>query len=154
VKCDSIAQSFSKQGVASSPAYQYFHPLPDVRKLQAYLRALPSCVNEGCAPPVDVLDPIDSLSLLDIDFDVVSHAVTFTTYRHATNRQGKRKSQGIDNTVRLSRSGDSVEVGVLQVEKPDDDELESLKLGGYLTVLGENDRPCKIPPSDMSSAFH
>lgn len=76
-------------------------------------------------------------SYLDIDFDVISHAVTLSGFW----REGL--SAGMAKSVPSKGSPtDSLEVGVLVAEKPD--EPEELKFGGYLTVIGEDDEPSKL----------
>ena len=76
---------------------------------------------------------------LNIDFDVISHAVIMTVYWSADTIS----SSGLSTWTHIEKRhpGESIEVGVLQVEKPDPDEPEELALGGYLTVIGEDDHP-------------
>lgn len=115
-------------------AYQYHQNLPSLDGLVKYLQ------QEACAT-VDTACKEQMASLLhastvDFDFDAISHALTVTAMW----------TQGLDGgvwreTIRLQSKTDSVEVGVLNGEKAT--EPEEISLGGFLTVLGEDDKPSK-----------
>lgn len=83
-------------------------------------------------------------SHLDIDYDAISHAVNLNAAWNAdVDALVQRPGSGItDRAVIKFRENQRVEVGVLQPEKAD--EVEELKLGGYLAVLGENDKPSRF----------
>ena len=108
------------------------------------MRYLSSCAGQDCTPLDNILNPLESLSSFDIDFDTISHAVTFATHHSAPLGPSSSESQSDYGLVRKVRSSDTIEVGVLQGEKPDEDEPKSLKLGGYLTILGEDNDPGKL----------
>jgi len=73
---------------------------------------------------------LSDLSYLDLDYDTLTHALTLT---------GLSPSVG-ENGISASRSApDRVEVGILNGETPD--EPEELKLGGFLTIIGEDESP-------------
>jgi len=73
-------------------------------------------------------------SYIDIDFDAISHAVTLTAvWRSGLSAKAAR------TPARVWGDGGGLEVGALVPEKPD--EPEELKLGGFLTVVGEDDEP-------------
>jgi len=129
---------------SSSSAYQYYQPLLHLGHTQTIMRYLSSCAGQDCTPLDNILDPLGSLSSFDIDFDTISHAVTFATHHSAPLGSSSGESQSDYGLVRKVRSSDTIEVGVLQSEKPDEDEPESLKLGGYLTILGEDIDPGKL----------
>jgi len=133
LKCSSISDSFSSPPIlserfTSSSTFQYFYPLPRLLDFQKYVARTiceafkGPCVNEAAS--------LSYASSIDIDFDAISHAVTVAGYW----RTGQAKTE-----PRKWKEGDSLEVGVLQAEKPE--EPEELKLGGYLTVLGEDEKP-------------
>lgn len=87
-------------------------------------------------------DAIQRASHLDLDFDAISHAVTATVAWKAD--ADWKEPLDHPNTARVIvklREQDRVEVGVLQGEKAT--EPEELALGGYLSVLGEDDEPSK-----------
>ncbi|KAK5125523.1 hypothetical protein LTR85_000634 [Meristemomyces frigidus] len=137
LKCDSISQSFSSPPILSerfshSSSYQYFHPLPRVLQFQTYLAR--SVCGEFKGPCVREAASLSYASYIDIDFDAISHAVTMAAFWRAGI-----EAEAARTLPRKWREGDSLEVGVLQVE--DADEPEELKMGGYLTVVGEDDGP-------------
>ncbi|KAK3676532.1 protease B nonderepressible form [Recurvomyces mirabilis] len=97
-------------------------------------------------------------SYIDIDFDVISHAVTTTAFWRAGIA-----SPAARTPARKWTENDSLEVGVLMPEKADEDEPESIKMGGFLAVVGEDEgasstlfsfpsRHHSLPPSS-SMAF-
>lgn len=96
---------------------------------------------------------VEYAASLDLDFDAISHAVTLSATwspdSDAETRDGEsRPGSGItDRPVIKYRENHRIEVGVLQSEKAD--EVEELSLGGYLAVLGEDDKP-----STSSEAVH
>ncbi|KAK4539998.1 hypothetical protein LTR36_009896 [Oleoguttula mirabilis] len=135
LKCDSVAHSFSSPPILSerfshSSSYQYFHPLARLLHFQTFLaRTLCGkfkglCVNEAAA--------LSYASYVDIDFDAISHAVTLTAFWREGIEAGAART-----VARKWRGGDSLEVGILQSEVAD--EVEEVKMGGYLTVVGEED---------------
>jgi hypothetical protein len=75
---------------------------------------------------------------VDLDFDTISQALTLSAFHH-------RSTNSDQWSGKLSSSGKSarVEVGVLANEKPL--EPEELSLGGFLTVVGEDDKPSTSP---------
>ena len=77
-------------------------------------------------------------SYVDLDFDVISHAVPVTAFWSA----------GIDGPAARTTPttwgvGGRVEVGVLVEEDADAEAEEDIKMGGLLTVLGEDEKPSK-----------
>lgn len=88
------------------------------------------------------LDAAGGASYIDVDFDAISHALTLTAvwspFRSGMEPDLKQASR----TVSKARQRDRVEVGTLQIEQSD--EPEELSLGGFLTVLGEDDRPSEF----------
>lgn len=120
-----------------SSSFQYFHPLPRLLHFQTFLaRSIcgefkGACVNEAAA--------LSYASYVDVDFDAISHAVTVAAFW----RQGI-EAEAARTLPRRWREGDSVEVGVLQAEEAE--EAEELKMGGYLTVIGEEDGPSMPSP--------
>jgi hypothetical protein len=72
---------------------------------------------------------------LDIDYDSISHVLILNGFwSHAPNPSG-----WIERIQKDEAGTDKVEVGVLQHEPSTDP--EELKLGGFLTVVGEDDKP-------------
>lgn len=83
-----------------------------------------------------ILSETDSAAHVDYDFDVISHAVTITILWPPVKRQGISRSR---IAAKKLEPEDRLEVGILAPEKAD--EPEELSMGGYLTVVGDNDRP-------------
>ena len=81
-------------------------------------------------------DGLDSAGYVDIDFDTISQALSISTFR------GKPLDE-IGWTERFNNSGGAIkiEIGVLASEKPT--EPEELSLGGFLTIVGEDDKPSR-----------
>lgn len=137
LKCHSIASAFSTPPIlserfSSSSTYQYFSPLARLLHFQTYLakticgESKGACVNEAAS--------LSYANYVDIDYDAISHAVTLTAFC-----RGDVKADAAKTLPRKWKGSDSLEVGVLQAETPD--EPEELKLGGYLAVVGEDDKP-------------
>ncbi|KAK5133150.1 hypothetical protein LTR08_008085 [Meristemomyces frigidus] len=137
--CHSLA-TFTKPPLLSArfshaSTYQFHAPLPRLLHFQTFLaRALCAdfkgpCVNEAAA--------LSYASYLDLDFDVISHAVTATAYWRAGIEGPAARTP-----ARTWGVGGRAEVGVLVEEDADGEgEDEEVKLGGLLTVLGEDDAP-------------
>jgi hypothetical protein len=86
----------------------------------------------------DQVQELENASYIDIDFDAISHALVFTAFWNL-DRLKILPGQRDNRPIKKERSEDTIEMGVLQIEKAT--EPEELSLGGYLTVIGENDHP-------------
>ncbi|KAK3112884.1 protease B nonderepressible form [Teratosphaeriaceae sp. CCFEE 6253] len=138
LKCHSLSTSFSTPPIlserfASSSTFQYFHRLPSLLHFQSYL-ARTFCPGVFRGPCPNEAASLSYASYVDIDFDAISHAVTLT----AVWRQGIAAAAA-RTPVKLWGEGDGLEVGVLVPQEAD--EPEELKLGGFLTVVGDDDKP-------------
>ena len=144
LKCHSVHQSFSSPPIlsgrfSSAATYQYYQPLPSILHFQTWL-AKEFCPGEFAGRCPNEAASLAYASYVDIDFDAISHAVTAT----AVWRAGIAPKAGVDHLrAEKVKDGDRLEVGVLMPEKPGDDEPESLKLGGWLAVAGEDDHASK-----------
>lgn len=128
-----LSERFSK-----SSAFQYYQPLGSLEKLALYIKKnVPPNLTSGQASHwhEDVESMVEA-AYVDIDFDVISDAVAVSLFWDRP-RTGETWSE----TVRSTTSSDKIEIGVLCNEPPPKDEPESLKLGGYLTVVGESANP-------------
>jgi hypothetical protein len=144
VKCDSIADTFSKPSIrserfASASTYQCYH----LGSIDQYLGV--HVLERLCAskPPglfacKDQVQELENASYIDIDFDAISHAFVFTAFWNP-DRLKILPGQRDNRSIHKVKPEDTIEVGVLQSEKAT--EPEELSLGGYLTVIGENDHP-------------
>lgn len=144
LKCSNSSASFSKPPIlserfTSSATYQFYHAPYDLRKVSEYL-ASQALTKQGRWPVIETLSTTfrrtSSFAYIDVDFDAISHAVTVTALTLPNARGNNR-----DNTlaVRKDDPSDRLEVGILEPQDPD--EPEELSLGGYLTVIGEDDHP-------------
>lgn len=85
----------------------------------------------------------DSPSYVDIDYDAISQAVVCTAVWSDKLRDG-----WTDKHSALEEGSDStVEVGVLSHEANTDP--EDYQFGGFLTVLGRDDKPSTPPTSQL-----
>ena len=116
---------------ATSATYQYHHILPSLESLSTYVNEKicatkdPRCLARASA--------IASADYLDIDYDSISQALVIRTYRHRSpEAPGKwqEEVQAVDNA--------KLEIGVLASEVAT--EVEKLKLGGFLAVIGEDEK--------------
>ncbi|TKA68450.1 hypothetical protein B0A55_07725 [Friedmanniomyces simplex] len=138
LKCHSALASFSTPPILSerfahSSSLQYFHRLPKLLHFQTWL-ARTFCPGVFRGPCPNEVASLSYASYIDIDYDTISHAVTLT----AVWRQGIA-AEAARTPARIWAEGDGLEVGVLVEEKAD--EPEELKLGGFLTVVGEDEKP-------------
>lgn len=118
-----------------SAAFQYYQPLASLHNFATYIQQS-ACRSSNCHC-LEATDSLSSASSVDVDFDAISHAVVVT----ATWAQSPDGATWTETTRSQSES-DTIEVGALNSEKAE--EAEELSLGGFLTVLGENDKPSKL----------
>jgi hypothetical protein len=89
--------------------------------------------NYDCALQVSDLIYADSI---DIDYDSISNAFTVGAFWSKSRLDDKKWWE----THLRPRHGDSVEIGALTNETPE--EAEDLRYSGFLTKIGENTEPC------------
>ena len=93
---------------------------------------------KGCSPSDDYCrDQVGALTLadyIDIDYDTISQALVVNAFRHGEQHSGAWNEK-IENSEKIAR----IEVGVLAKEAST--EPEELSFGGFLTVLGEDEKP-------------
>lgn len=147
LKCETAARSFSRPPVLSerfahSASYQYYQPLSDLTHLTGYLQlgvcAAITSTEERAACAQHTTSLKDAASI-DIDYDAISHALTITAVWNRPEVKDEGRSKRSPLTVSQVSSSDRVEVGILSQDTAD--EPEELKLGGWLTVLGEDKKP-------------
>lgn len=124
---------------ASSSSYQYHHHSGLRRRLGetflAELCRLPSAALPECDA---LLDELTQADYVDVDFDVIGHAVTLTAYWSPSHGSAKLVSRNA-RPIKRTRQNDRIEVGVLHPEVSK--ESEQISMGGFLTVIGDNDHP-------------
>jgi len=117
---------------ASSSAWQYHSALPSLKDLVTYIeQKICPPGSETCHKEAHTLA---SASYLDIDYDTISQVVVLSAFWPESPN-----SPTWDEQIQNSEGADQVEVGVLANEQPV--EPEELSLGGFLTVIGEDDKP-------------
>ena len=116
---------------ASTPTYQFYTSLPSLDHFATFIEAnICSELGKGCRAQASSIRSADSL---DIDYDSISHTLTLTGYWSSPPAGGW--------TEKIPKHPDGkgrVEVGLLSIDKADD--LEELKVGGLLGVVGEDEK--------------
>lgn len=163
LKCSSPEETFVTQPIvsgrfSSSSSFSYYQVLSPQQwdHFATYLN-VKSCPN-GASRCEDHLEAIRTANYVDFDYDAISHALIVKAYwDHAIHT-----TEGWTEITRLQPNISSIEVGILNNEKPD--EPEELKLGGFLTVLGQDSEPKatlfsfparhhQLPTSDRSASY-
>lgn len=72
---------------------------------------------------------------MDMDYDSISHSVTFKAFWSRPPN-----SDGVWHDTYHKATNNTIEVGVLMNEQPD--EPEELRYSGWLTVIGKDMKPC------------
>jgi hypothetical protein len=126
---------------ASTSSLHYHSLLPSLSDLAAYIQQkICSHSDMSCIHSASLLNIADSL---DLDYDAISHALTFTAY---WSRPPPVFFDPITSetyydswTITVDAHAEKVEVGILSTEAaPDPSELQ---LSGFLTVVGEDKAP-------------
>ena len=121
----------------SSAAYQYYQLTPSLDDLKTYIQQkICPQYGESCLRRTEGLSQVD---YIDFDFDAISQALIVTTSRDGA----PEPFRGWSESIHSHGGGAKVEVGVLSSEQPI--EPEELSLSGYLTVLGEDEKPSMHP---------
>lgn len=152
VKCSNASDSFSKPPIlserfSSSSTYQFYHGPRDIDHVSRFLEQVACGGSSSLQSLCDVAKASSNAAYLDFDFDVISHALTITGVWSSSHGDAAVLSKA---PAKKASAGDRFEIGILQAEKPD--EPEELSLGGFLTVLGDDDKPSKYSPGLNSLA--
>lgn len=88
---------------------------------------------------------LPSASYVDLDYDAISQALIFTAV------WPRAPSEGGWSDVVSKRPADqsTTEIGVLAHEPNTDP--EDVQFGGFLTVLGQDDKPSNLPSGSLST---
>lgn len=136
-KSGALQTSFTRLSANSdrfttSSAFQYYQLLPSLGNVAAYIQnKICPTLGDDCSAFASNLPAAD---YVDVDFDTISQALVFNVFRHNSADPGGWTGQ----IASVSTTG-KIEVGVLANEPPT--EPEELSLGGFLTVLGEDEKP-------------
>lgn len=146
VKCDFSKPPILSERFASAATYQFYH---EASNLSDVSEGLGLCTGNAVRKSnlCDILSTAKSAAYVDYDFDVISHALNVAILWDSPSGLPAEKLD----------AGDRLEVGILQTEKAT--EPEEISLGGYLTVVGDDDEPSatlfsfparhhQLPPAD------
>jgi hypothetical protein len=146
LKCFSPLTTFTSPPLvsarfASTSSLHYHSLLPSLGDLVAYVQQkICSHSDVSCIHSASLLNIADSL---DLDYDAISHALTFTAY---WSRPPPVLFDPITSktyydswTIAVDAHAEKVEVGVLSTEAAPD--ASELQLSGFLTVVGEDKAP-------------
>ncbi|KAF2152986.1 PIG-X-domain-containing protein [Myriangium duriaei CBS 260.36] len=135
LRCEKPEEAFSIPQVLAgrfriSATYQYYQQLPLVNALQDYIRS--NFCSEKSPPQlcIDTIESLQQASSLDFDFDTISQSFVVSARWPPARHSGWERQRS---------ANDRVEIGILNREKATED--EHISLGGYLTVLGDDDEP-------------
>jgi hypothetical protein len=125
--------------------FQYFNFVDNIQSLMEYVRQI-ACdeANYDCALRMTDLIYADSV---DIDFDSISNALIVRALWSESRLSDKKWWE----THFLPPKGSSAEVGVLINETPE--EPDELRYSGFLTKIGEDDKPGTFEPSKLITGF-
>lgn len=148
-KCVSVEESFSRPHVlserfAGTASWQYFSPgMQGAEKMIGTWVLGKACPNEKGEDGRcwGKFKRLEEAIYVDLDFDAIAQTATITGVwsPFSSNGRANGEVEPIGRVIRKYRESDRVEVGALQVEESEDD--EELALGGFLTVLGEDEKP-------------
>ncbi|KAF2208174.1 hypothetical protein CERZMDRAFT_49659 [Cercospora zeae-maydis SCOH1-5] len=142
--CTSDLSAYPKPPVlserfSSSSTYQFYHGVDDLDIISRHVTndlcpGLPVASKTGQL--CKVIAATSDAAYVDYDFDVINHAVTITILSPSLSGDEEPESRGKAHKI---QPDDRLEVGILSPEQAD--ESEELKFGGFLTVVGEDDKP-------------
>jgi hypothetical protein len=119
---------------------QYHAYVPTLSNLKTYIQDKLCHASSQCK---DGAASLLTVSYMDIDYDTISHAVILNAYW---------EESPITETISLSGNEEKIEAGVL-IHEPNPDP-EDIGFGGFLTVLGEDDKPSNFPlPTFQPKAY-
>lgn len=147
LRCDSSQTTFIRpplvsERFAQTASHQYYSLLPSIQKLAAYIqRNVCSPSDLSCLHTASLINIADSV---DMDYDSISHALTLTVFWSKQPEVfydpiGEFTTLDAWNIDIQAKPADKVEVGILSPDPAQDP--SELALSGFLTVVGEDDRP-------------
>jgi hypothetical protein len=146
--CHSPKRTFTKLDVLSerfsrSASLQYYAPLPSLQQLVAYIqRHICPQSDVVCAHDVSLINIADTL---DLDYDSISHTLTVTAFWARPPAAlfnpvlGTTTQNQWTIDIRRASKLDRVEIGILSSSPATD--AHDLQLSGFLTVIGEDEKP-------------
>ena len=117
-----------------SATSQYYSYLDDIDRVRSFFQQK-SCKKDGKSYCLDAIDGFALSDYVDVDYDTISRSVVLT----AESSNAGSSNKGWTETIRLPSKEATVEIGVLSLEGNADP--EDVQFGGFLTVLGQDDKP-------------
>lgn len=117
---------------AHTASTQYYSILPSLTELVTYIQQ--KICSQSSAECLRYAELLHSVDTLDIDYDSISHSLRIDAYWSWREGTSKRWTEAISTT-----GSDPVEVGVLSSEDASDP--FELSLSGFLTVVGDDEKP-------------
>lgn len=117
---------------SSATALQFHHLLPSLDHFVSYIQK--RICKDGDSSCLNSVSSLQSTSYLDIDYDAISHVLSVNAFWPSA-----LQLEGWTERLENAMPEDKIEVGVLGPEKATTP--EELSLGGYLTVVGEDEKP-------------
>ena len=131
-----------------SATSQYYSYLGDINRVMNFFQKK-FCEGDGKSYCSDAFDGFAPSDYIDVDYDTISRSVVLT----AGLPNAGSGNKGWTETVRLPSKEATVEIGVLSLEGNADP--EDVQFGGFLTVLGQDDKPSTyITPTTLSPHDH
>lgn len=113
--------------------------MPALKDLITYIQLKICPANDEVC--LDKASSLNAVDYLDIDYDAISQSLVLSAFRYKPPTPGTWTTK-----FRSLGASAKIEVGVLASERAT--EAEELSLGGFLTTIGESDKP-----SRQSSSF-
>ena len=133
----SIRPRLLSERFASTASFQFYDRIFSSRSLATYVTER-FCKLKDDACVIDA-QRISSADSIDIDYDAVSQSFEISVYIHEPPPSEKQDGPEVWNDLISNYEGYiATEVGLLHEEKPR--EAEHLKLGGYLIVIGKDEK--------------
>jgi hypothetical protein len=128
---------------------QYYAYLGDIQTMIGQFQIL-ICGEKGYEWCTGTTAEFMTSRYIDVDYDTISRAVVLTAGYPSAHEKG----EGWTEEIRLPSQDATVEIGVLNHESNADP--EDIQFGGFLTVLGQDERPSTShpPPSTHSLSQH
>jgi hypothetical protein len=148
IKCESVEEAFSTPNVlserfASSAARQFYSFLPSLQNLSMWFQQHACGENVNCMLQAFGMQQADGF---DLDFDAVSQTTSIKVVWSRANGES-----GWDETLtKGTKKTDTLEVGVLMNETPEED--EELRYSGWSTKVGQDKKPC-TSQSNLNSSL-
>jgi hypothetical protein len=141
----SIKMPILSKRFSMSTSNQYYAYLGNIDSMTGHFQSL-LCREKRGKWCMDITKEFMTSRYIDVDYDTISRAVVLTAGWPSANKKG----EGWTEEIGLASKDATVEIGVLSLEGNADP--EDIQFGGFLTVLGHDERP-SMPPLFPSHPF-